>query len=139
MSLFTTKQMEMTEEAKPCSNPGCDQPGTKSCSACKTTVYCCVSCQTADWSSHKEECDGHMRKLGVANLDKAKVFNRQRNWMQTLRYAEVATTKLKKLKDRRLETVVVINDALMTKYNAILWIVIGRLWSVPKKDIHYGP
>ena len=114
----------MAEEAetevvlKPCSNPGCDQPGTKSCSACKTTAYCSVSCQTAHWSSHKEECDGHLRKLGKANLEKAKGFHGQRNWVQSLRYGEIAATKLKKLKDRRLETVQMISDALSYKFNA---------------------
>ena len=104
---------------KSCSNPGCDQPGTSSCSACKTTFYCCVICQTADWPSHKEECDGHLRKVGMANLEKAKSFHRVRNWVQTLRYAEIAATKLKQLKDRRLETVQAINDALGCKFNAL--------------------
>ena len=96
---------EVVAEVKPCSNPGCDQPGTKSCSACKTTFYCCVICQTADWTKHKEECDGHLRKVGKANLEKALGFYRQQNWMQALRYGELAATKLKQLKDRRLETV----------------------------------
>ena len=106
-------------EAKPCSNPGCDQPGTKSCSACKTTVYCCVICQTADWTHHKEECPGHLRKVGTTNLAKAQGFQRQQNWVQTLRYAELAATKLKQLKDRRLETVEAINDALLCKFDAL--------------------
>ena len=111
----------MAEEAelKPCSNPGCDQPGTKSCSACKSSVYCSVLCQTADWPSHKEECDGHLRKVGNANLEKAKGFQHQQNWIQTLRYGEIAATKLKKLKDRRLETVILINNALSYKFNAL--------------------
>ena len=39
--------------------------------------------------------------------------------MQSLRYAKLAATKLKQLKDRRLETVSVINDALTTQYNAL--------------------
>ena len=98
---------------KSCSNPGCDQPGINACSACKTTVYCCVICQTADWAHHKEECDGHLRKVGKANLEKARGFNREQNWAQTLRYAELAAAKLKQLKDRRLETVELI-DAAMT-------------------------
>ena len=110
---------EVVAEVKPCSNPGCDQPGTKSCSACKTTFYCCVSCQTADWTKHKEECDGHVRKVGKANLDKAKGFHDGLNWVQTLRFAEIAATKLKQLKDRRLETVQLIDDALRCKYNAL--------------------
>ena len=63
--------MAEVAEVKPCSNPGCDQPGTNQCSACKTTVYCCVICQTADWPKHKEECDGHLRQMGKANLAKA--------------------------------------------------------------------
>ena len=106
-------------EVKPCSNPGCDQPGTKSCSACKTTFYCCVICQTADWTKHKEECDGHLRKVGKANLAKSKGFQREQNWVQSLRYGEIAATKLKQLKDRRLETVQLIDDALRCKYNAL--------------------
>ena len=73
-------------EVKPCSNPGCDQPGTKSCSACKSSFYCCVSCQTADWAHHKEECDGHLRKVGKANLFKAEGFEQILNWAQTRRY-----------------------------------------------------
>ena len=106
-------------EVKTCSNPGCDQPGTKSCSACKTTFYCCVICQTANWPSHKEECPGHLRKVGMAHLAKAKGFERDRNWVQSLRYGEIAATKLKQLKDRRLETVQLINDALVYKFNAL--------------------
>ena len=106
-------------KVKPCSNPGCDQPGTKSCSACKTTLYCCVICQTADWTHHKEECAGHLRKVGMANLVKAKGFYRSQNWVQSLRYGELAATKLKQLKDRRLETVQAISDALGCKFNAL--------------------
>ena len=101
-----------------CSNPGCDQPGTKSCSACKITVYCCVICQTTDWTRHKEECPGQLRKVGMANLAKAKGFQRERNWVQTLRYGELAATKLKQLKDRCLETVQAIDDALGCQFDA---------------------
>ena len=106
-------------EVKPCSNPGCDQPGTNSCSACKTTFYCCVICRTADWSRHKEECQGHLRKVGKANLGKALEFRQQQNWVQTLRYGELAATKLKQLKDRRLETVQDIDQALGCKFDAL--------------------
>ena len=106
-------------EVKSCSNPGCDQPGKSSCSACKTTVYCCVTCQTADWPRHKEECDGHLRKLGNANLEKAQGFYRQRNYVQALRFAELAAIKLRQLKDRLLETVLLIDSALACKYNAL--------------------
>ena len=104
---------------KPCSNPGCDQPGKSSCSACKTTVYCCVICQTADWSRHKEECDGHLRKVGKANLAKADGFNRGQNWTQLLRHADLAATKLKQLKDRRIETVMLIDTAMGCKFDAL--------------------
>ena len=105
---------EVTEaEVKPCcNNPGCDHPGTNACSACKTTLYCGPNCQTANWPKHKEECDGHLRKVGKANLEKAIEFNEQQYWAQSIRYAEIAATKLKKLKDRRLETVKLISDAL---------------------------
>ena len=110
---------EVEVEVKPCSNPGCDQPGTSSCSACKTTVYCCVVCQTADWVQHKEECEGHLRKVGMANLAKAQGFMQQQNWVQTLRYADLAATKLKQLKDRRLETVQLIGEAFSMKFDAL--------------------
>ena len=106
-------------ELKSCSNPGCDQPGKSSCSVCKSTSYCCVICQTADWPRHKEECDGHLRKVGRANLEKAHGFYRQRNFAQALRYAEIAATKLKQLKDRRLETVQDIDAALGCKFDAL--------------------
>ena len=104
---------------KPCSNPGCDQPGTKSCSACKTTFYCSVICQTADWINHKEVCDGHLRKVGKTHLAKARGFHDQRNWMQALRYGELAAIKLKQLKDRRLETVELIDAALACNLDAL--------------------
>ena len=106
-------------EVKSCSNPGCDQPGTNSCSACKTTVYCGVICQTTDWTHHKEECPGHLRKVGMATLAKAAVLERQQNWTQLLRLGELAAVKLKKLKDRRLETVQAIDGALSCKFNAL--------------------
>ena len=102
-----------------CSNPGCDQLGTKQCSACKTTPYCGPICQTAHWTNHKEECPGHLRKVGMAHLEKAKGFHEQRNWVQQLRYADLALTKLKQLKDRRLETVEIIDDAFQYKCNAL--------------------
>ena len=111
--------MAEVAEAKPCSNPGCDQLGTKSCSACNTTVYCCILCQTANWAHHKEECPGHLRKVGTANLEKAKGFHQQQNWVQSLRYGELAATKLKQLKDRRLETVELIDDALSCKFDSL--------------------
>ena len=102
-----------------CSNPGCDQLGTSKCSACKTTFYCGPICQTADWVHHKEECDGHLRKVGKANLAKAQGFDQQQNWVQSLRYGEIAASKLKQLKDRRLETVQAIDEAPSCKFNAL--------------------
>ena len=102
-----------------CSNPGCDQPGTKQCSACKTTPYCGPICQTADWVHHKEECPGHLRKMGMAHLEKAQGFDREQNWVQSLRYADLALTKLKQLKDRRLETVKILDDAFAYKFDAL--------------------
>ena len=108
----------MAEDLPTCSNPGCDQPGTKQCSACKTTPYCGPICQTADWIHHKEECPGHLRKLGMAHLEKAKGFHRE-NWVQCLRHADLALTKLKQIKDRRLETVKIIHDAFTLKVHAL--------------------
>ena len=106
-----------------CSNPGCDQPGTNKCSACKTTPYCGPICQTADWVLHKEECPGHLRKVGMANTQKAEGFHDQRNWQQTLRHASLAATKLKQLKDRPVED---IDEALKFKYNALLFMARHR-------------
>ena len=99
-----------------CANPGCDQPGTNKCSGCKTTPYCGPICQTAHWSTHKESCDGRLRKMGMAHLGKALVFHRENNWSQLLRYSDLAATKLKQLKDRPLED---ISDALSYKCTAL--------------------
>ena len=111
----------MADEVLPtCSNPGCDQPGTKQCGACKTTRYCGPICQTADWTHHKEECPGHLRKVGMAHIEKALGFHQQRNWVQTLRYSDLALTKLKQLKDRRLETVKILDDAFRCQYDALM-------------------
>ena len=87
-----------------CACPGCEQPGTSQCSACKATPYCGTICQTADWPHHKEECPGHLRKVGMTNLMKARGFFEVNNYVQTLRYAELAS-KLKLLKDRPLEAI----------------------------------
>ena len=102
-----------------CSNPGCDLPGTKQCSACKTTPYCGPICQTADWIHHKEECPGHLRKVGKAHIEKALGFYQERNYVQCLRYADLALTKLKQLKDRRLETVEILDNAFALKSDAL--------------------
>ena len=103
-----------------CSSPGCTQLGTSFCGACKTAIYCSINCQTSFWIYHKEECQGHLRKVGTAHLDKAKGFHReQQNWVQALRYAELASTKLKQLKDRSLETVKLIDKALGCKFDSL--------------------
>ena len=100
-----------------CANPGCDQPGTNRCSACKTTPYCGPICQTSDWAHHKEECPGHLRKVGNTHLEKAQGFDEERNFSQSLRHADLAATKLKQLKDRPVED---IDEALRVKWNALL-------------------
>ena len=118
LSCFTSMNASTTtadEVVATCSNPGCSHPGTNRCSACKTSPYCDPICQTADWAHHKEECPGHLRKVGIVHLDKAAGFYRGENWLQTLRYADLALTKLKQLKDRRLETVNIIDKALSCK------------------------
>ena len=62
-----------------------------------------------------------MRKVGMTNLEKAKGFHGN-NWEQTFRYGDLAATKLKQLKDRRLETVELINDALSLKFDALIFL-----------------
>ena len=56
--------------------------------------------------------------MGMAHLAKAVGFHRGQNWLQTLRYSEIAANKLKQLKDRRLETVKIINDAILLKFDS---------------------
>ena len=104
-----------------CACPGCDQPGTNKCSACETTPYCGPICQTADWLHHKEECPGHLRKVGMANLARAKGFSDAKNWPQTLRYSDIAATKLKQIKDRPIEDI----DAALN-YKFLSLNVLGR-------------
>ena len=60
-----------------------------------------------------------MRKVGKANLDKASGFYHERNFVQLLHYANLAATKLKRLKDRRLETVQLIDEALGYKFTSL--------------------
>ena len=102
-----------------CSNPGCEQPGTNKCSGCKTTPYCGPICQKAHWIVHKESCDGHCRKMGMAHLDKANGFYREHNWPQTLRYSDLAATKLMQLKDRPVDN---ISIALGMKCDALCFL-----------------
>ena len=63
-----------------------------------------------------------MLKVGTANLEKAKGFHQQQNWVQSLRYGELAATKLKQLKDRRLETVQAIGEALGCKFDSLQYL-----------------
>ena len=98
-----------------CANPSCEQPGTNKCAGCKITPYCGPICQTAHWPTHKESCDGRLRKMGMDHLKKAVGFRREQNWLQSLRHSDHAATKLMQLKDLPLED---ISDALCIKCDA---------------------
>ena len=52
----------------------------------------------------------------MAHLQKAKGFGRDRNWVQTLRYSDLALVKLKQLNDR---PIVALDDALRCKFNSL--------------------
>ena len=107
-----------------CACPGCDQPGTNGCASCRLVGYCSRICQTADWLHHKEECPGHLRKIAMANHAKAKRFCSERNWPQSLRYADLALIKLKQLKDRPLAIVELLDDAY--KHKGSVLDIMGR-------------
>ena len=109
--------MAEAAEGAICSRPGCDEPGTSLCGSCRLVKYCCRICQVEDWPRHKEvDCQGHMRKVGMAHLQKADGFYRDHNWMQELRYSELALVKLKQLKDRPIKA---IDAALFYKFDAL--------------------
>ena len=57
----------------------------------------------------------------MVNLAKAKGFQGENNWQQVLRYAHIAATKLKQLKDCPIENM---DNALRLKFNAL--IMLGR-------------
>ena len=99
-----------------CSCPGCDQPGPSLCASCKLVGYCCRTCQVEDWPRHREECQGHIRKVGMAHLRKAEGFHQDDDWLETLRYSELALVKLKQLNDR---PIVAIDQALSCKFSAL--------------------
>ena len=99
-----------------CCCPGCEKPGTNHCSACKTTVYCGPNCQTADWPHHKEECEGHLHKVGMKHLTKATGFQHVRNWMQSLCHCDLALAKLNPMKKRPLPA---ISELLKLKCGAL--------------------
>ena len=108
---------EKEAEITICTRPGCDQPGPSLCASCRLVGYCCRTCQVEDWPRHREEdCQGHLRKIGMAHLQKARGFKRDRNLMQSLRYSDLALVKLKQLHDRPIES---IDDALLYKFNAL--------------------
>ena len=108
--------METATTAACCSNPGCDQPGTNKCSACKTTPYCGPICQTTHWARHKEECEGHLLKIGNAHLAKAKGFIVASNWAQVLQFSDLALGKLNAMKKGPIEA---ISQALAWKFIAL--------------------
>ena len=77
--------------------------------------------------------------MGLAHLQKAERFDRERNWAQSLRYADFALTKLKQLKDRRLETVKILDYAFSSKFNALQRLDrTKRLWNAPRRTTLYG-
>ena len=108
--------METETTAACCSNPGCDQPGTSKCGACKTTPYCGPICQTAHWVHHREECEGHLLKLGNAHLAKAASFYSDNNFAQALRYSDLALSKFNAMKKHPLEAIA---DALGCKCDVL--------------------
>ena len=100
-----------------CARLGCNQPGPSWCASCRLVGYCCRTCQVEDWPRHKEvDCQGHLRKVGMAHLQKAWGFHRDRNFVQALRYSELALEKLKQLNDRPIEA---IDNALRCKFGAL--------------------
>ena len=110
---MSVKEAEVTI----CTRPGCDQPGLSLCASCRLVGYCCRTCQVEDWPRHKEtDCQGQLRKVGMSNLQKADRFDRDRNYMQSLRYSEFALVKLKQLTDRPIEA---LDEALRCKFNAL--------------------
>ena len=105
-----------------CSAFGCDQPGPNLCSSCGIASYCSIACQTQDWPYHHENCQGQLLQVGKAHLDKAKELHHEQNWVQTLRYSELAITKLKQLDEFPHDVVEIIDHALRLKYNALCFL-----------------
>ena len=108
---------EATEEARICCAPQCTKPGTSLCASCRLVGYCCRECQLEDWPRHKEECQGHLRKTGIAHLVKAQGLPKQAsNLLQVLRCCDLALAKLNLLNDKPLEA---ISEALGMKADAL--------------------
>ena len=63
-----------------------------------------------------------MRNVGEANVLKAIGFEAEHNWVQSLRFSELALTKLNKLKARPLNVIKVIDNAMRMKYNSLCFI-----------------
>ena len=55
----------------------------------------------------------------MAHLAKAKGFQQERNFVQSLRCAELALTKFKQLKDCSLASIEILDEALLIKFNAL--------------------
>ena len=109
--------MSKAAENAICTRPGCDQPGPSLCASCRLVGYCCRTCQVEDWPRHKEtDCQGHLRKIGMSSLQKANGFYEDDNWMQTLRYSDLALVKLKQLNDRPIAA---LDTALRYKFGSL--------------------
>ena len=103
-----------------CSVPGCLEHGTHRCSSCQNAHYCCTACQTIDWPHHKEECrQARLRRLAKYHLENALSFQQQNNYIQSLRCSKLSLVELEKLNARSLEVIMIIDDAMATKYNAL--------------------
>lgn len=55
-SSITNTQSTNHAEKKLCARHGCNEMGTKLCSACNNETYCSPSCQKLDWKIHKILC-----------------------------------------------------------------------------------
>ena len=106
-----------------CACPGCSEPGTSFCASCGLVKYCGRTCQTNDWCHHKEECQGRLRKIGEAHLEKARRVGGgrcdERDLSQLLHFSELALINLKKLNARPLDLVIILDDAMGYKYDAL--------------------
>ena len=105
-----------------CAYPGCDQFGSKLCALCLVECYCCDTCQKGAWTRHREVCIGHLRKKREyisSFLQRARGFKQANNHVEALRCAEMALTKLKKMKNRPLAIIELIDEASNLKGSAL--------------------
>jgi prefoldin subunit 4 len=49
-----------------CAFPGCDQPGSKTCTGCGELGYCSKDHQIAHWKTHKTQCKQKHKTAGAA-------------------------------------------------------------------------